>query len=463
MIEHPNAVLQTPDGGYLVGGMFSMANEARRAYLMKIDGNGDSLWTKLYPYSEQISALYFDNNNDLRGIFETSITGMGLNLLFAKLDPTTGDTISTFRAPKPTNADNYRYRAHVLLPDGSYVLSAQGEVIGSYAAGYLLRFTPGAGTATWYADSLAQKHWVFNDMILDGQSVVLTGSNGSPAVAPDFLVAKYDISSGSKQWQRIFYYDDGNFLSTYGSCIVKNSQGNYVAGGGWRHKFGNIIGINLAFFHIGTNGDSLAMHEIYEGGAVRKLMKWGNNLLAAGQLEKNDTAPDNSSLHHTDIALFVLNDDGSLGNTTHRFNNAIFNQTSNGYISSHWSGYGLMVNAANEILIYGQGAHLPAGENSMDQNTFIAKLTPNTTGVDLLSGNAAVKAFPNPFTDMLTVTGKDLRGMVHVSNIYGQEVARIDMEKQDQVRINTSAWPAGMYFLHGSRSGNTQTIKLIKQ
>ena len=43
------SVEQTTDGGYIVCGYTNPANADPNVYLMKTDGSGDTLWTKVYP------------------------------------------------------------------------------------------------------------------------------------------------------------------------------------------------------------------------------------------------------------------------------------------------------------------------------------------------------------------------------------------------------------------------------
>ncbi len=458
MLESAFTILQTADGGYLVGGTYTQANEARLACLLKLDANGDSVWRKLYTYSDRLMKLYTDNNGDLRGVFEQSVGGGGTSLFFTKLDASNGDTISSFKAPKPTAFDVYRYTSHIQLPDGSYLLAAQGNGQG----GHFLRFTPGAATATWYADSMANRAMTFTDMVLDGQEVIVTGwSNVKGGTAANFLVGKYDITTGTPVWRRVMLYENGGCCDTRGRCIVKNSKGNYVAGGEWREKINNVINITPAFFVVNSNGDSLSITEPHAQGTVQKMMKWNNYILAAGQLEKDDLAPDNSTVHHTDIAVYALDDDAKLLNTSIRFNNNIAIQTASGYITTHWSSGAIISNADNDVLICGQGAHAPSG-NGADQNMFIAKLKPNTTGITNTQIVNHATVFPNPVSNRLYIhMQNNQQAKLAVINLFGQKV--YEAQVSGNTTINTEAWSAGTYLVQIiDNSGAVQSAKLVK-
>jgi hypothetical protein len=256
-------------------------------------------------------------------------------------------------------------------------------------------------------------------------------------------------------------YNNGGCCDTRGRCIVKNSQGNYVAGGEWREVINGIINITPVFFVVGPNGDSLSITEAHEQGTVQKMMRSGNTILATGQLEKDDAAPDNTILHHTDIALYVLQDNGQLLNTSIRYNNAIALQTPLGYVTSHWSSGGLMSSGVNDIIIYGQGAHLPASSNSADQNTFIAKLTPGTTGIPVMRSEGIIEVFPNPVTDLLTINVKSGAGVITITNLFGQQVYR--GEVVGTTIINTEAWVAGTYLIQSNNGSVVYRAKVIKQ
>ncbi len=461
VLERAQTLVQTADGGYLVGGFYTQANEARLAYLMKINANGDSVWTKLYTYSSRLAKLYFDNNNDLRGVFEIFAPGNGTSLYFTKIDPATGDTLAgSFKAPKSNNLDVYRYTSHIQLADNSYLLAAQGNG----QAGYFERFTPGATTATWYADSLANKVITFTDMVLDGPDVVLSGWNGAPGgLNVNFMVAKYDVATGMPVWRRTMLYANGTCCDSRGRCIIKNAAGNYVVGGEWREVFNSVVYITPALFVVSPNGDSLSITETHTGGTVQDIVKWGNYLLASGQIEKDDLAPDNSMAHHTDIGLIVMDDNAHLINFSQRFNNLIMipNSFGGGYLGTYWSNGGLMVDATNNVLIYGQGAHLPMGNSSTDQNSFVAKLMPNTTDVpDFTQQKSGFRFTPNPFDNQFKIEAEE-KGNVIVTNLLGQKVFEDDID--GSLTVSADNWAPGLYLIRFDNGKRVTTAKIIRR
>ncbi|MGY3793561.1 M14 family zinc carboxypeptidase [uncultured Aquimarina sp.] len=89
-------------------------------------------------------------------------------------------------------------------------------------------------------------------------------------------------------------------------------------------------------------------------------------------------------------------------------------------------------------------------------------LNPNVLDVEenLLS---AFKVFPNPAKDMLTITPANVGDYnIYIKNILGQEVMSRNQMTGTQ-EFNISNLRSGLYFLNIEVSGNTKTIKIIKQ
>ena len=65
--EHGYSVRQTNDGGFILVGYSKVVQQAQSfkwIYLVKTDGNGDSLWTKYYPSISAFSANTVQQTND---------------------------------------------------------------------------------------------------------------------------------------------------------------------------------------------------------------------------------------------------------------------------------------------------------------------------------------------------------------------------------------------------------------
>jgi|AntAceMinimDraft_16_1070373.scaffolds.fasta_scaffold07990_4 hypothetical protein len=93
-----SSVLQTDDGGYLIAGHTeSYGAGGRDIYLIKTDENGDTLWTRTYGGigDDQASILLSSNGNKYLIVGETSSFGNGSCDVYAVKIQNNGDTIWT--------------------------------------------------------------------------------------------------------------------------------------------------------------------------------------------------------------------------------------------------------------------------------------------------------------------------------------------------------------------------------
>lgn len=467
IIETPSKAVQTQDGGYLIAGT-STDNDNRVAALLKVNANGDSQWVKKYPYyggPHRMVDIFYDNQNNLIGVFEFLMSGKGQNIRFARLDESTGDTISSFLAPKTNTANFYGYRASVQLSDGSYILVCQNMPAVIAGAGIVIRFMPGQDTEMWEIDSLAQKVWVFNDIIVDGQDIVMTGHGPDPQGTKSVLIAKYDIANGKRKWNgRISFFSPYN--DTYGRSLLKNSQGNYVVAGQWRIKKGplNIITPVPAFFVFSSNGDSLAinMEPNQYGGELSSIIKHGNGFLAAGRVDSGKVAPDANTYNIGHMALFAVNDDGTVPATPIAFNDMGWHQGSTGspYLNSYFTGRGVLP-VSDGILLYGTGNYLKSSGAAMAEDTYLVKLNKSVNVPNVIQADD-IAMYPNPVTDQLIVntTAKGKQQLL-ITNIVGQHITTISTE-QSQTSINTSNWAPGTYLVQYTDGKTVVTKKIVK-
>jgi photosystem II stability/assembly factor-like uncharacterized protein len=86
-----------------------------------------------------------------------------------------------------------------------------------------------------------------------------------------------------------------------------------------------------------------------------------------------------------------------------------------------------------------------------------------TTVVGLESVSVGkVKAYPNPFSDQVSITNTGELERLIVKNIFGQKVVEYDLNGRKY--INTSAFPKGIYlFIFSDNAGNQRTHKMVKQ
>jgi hypothetical protein len=74
--------------------------------------------------------------------------------------------------------------------------------------------------------------------------------------------------------------------------------------------------------------------------------------------------------------------------------------------------------------------------------------------------NRQLTAYPNPVTDVLTLTGAESTTVFTITDLYGKELLRIgNTAGADELTIDVSGLATGIYLLHGD---GANTIKIVK-
>jgi len=78
---------------------------------------------------------------------------------------------------------------------------------------------------------------------------------------------------------------------------------------------------------------------------------------------------------------------------------------------------------------------------------------------------ATFTVFPNPVTDIVTITNRDNIGVeqVEVFDINGKKVKSQDFNKENQVQLNLADFAAGTYLLHIKTNAGTAVEKVVKK
>ncbi len=101
---------------------------------------------------------------------------------------------------------------------------------------------------------------------------------------------------------------------------------------------------------------------------------------------------------------------------------------------------------------------------------FVTLVTSIPVGINEISGNALLSISPQPFSDYCEINITDESPFVSEFNVYdisGREIyfGTTGVGKRKQIRLNTSQWNKGMYFIRirNTNNGSSQTAKLVKQ
>jgi len=181
-----NSVQQTTDGGYVVVGYTQTfgytGNDITDVYLIKTDGNGDSLWTKTFG-------------------------GTGTDI---------GESVQQ-------------------TTDGGYIITGATNSFGNGSADVYLIKTDGNGIEQWN-NTFGGTSWEEGNSVqqtTDGGYIITGYTHSFGNGSGDVYLIKTD-ASGIEQWTKTFGGTDGDV----GSSVQQTTDGGYIITG-WTKSFGN--------------------------------------------------------------------------------------------------------------------------------------------------------------------------------------------------------------------------------
>jgi len=264
-IDLGSDIAQTTDGGYIISGMADATNAyaSWMAYLIKIDANGDTMWTKTYDVGQGVSAgdtrfpvvqtndggyAFAATSND--GISETHPT-------LVKLDMN-GDTL-------------WKRDYNLLAPNGSHVYSMQQTSDNGYIIfgannlnlqwWYYLLKTDVNGNLAWtkmYKGKAFNGNTPSNVHQTNDNGYVFVGSTADfGAGGRDVMVVKTD-ANGTAVWTKAY----GGSLNDEGYYVQQTSDNGYIITGATR-SFG-APDENVYVIKTDANGDTL-WTQMYNG------------------------------------------------------------------------------------------------------------------------------------------------------------------------------------------------------
>ncbi|MEJ2635866.1 MAG: T9SS type A sorting domain-containing protein [Calditrichia bacterium] len=169
--EQSRAVKQTSDGGYILVGDQSTGGMNPDIYVVKTDAFGDTNWTRIYKrtYSSIARAVLETSDGFLvAGSDVVTIAPARCDFFLMKIDHQ-GDTVWTRTYGGSNDEQAFDLKA---APDGGYILCGQAEEAGGRMSYWLVK-TSISGDSVW-----AEKYGLGPDDRLYGKSVQATSDGG---------------------------------------------------------------------------------------------------------------------------------------------------------------------------------------------------------------------------------------------------------------------------------------------
>lgn len=226
--EIAGSVLQTDDGGFVICGNTHSYGQGTptydNVYLVKIDENGDTLWTRVYEKPCDYAGYSSQKTDDGGFIIAGSVGLSGNHDGFLIKTDSLGDTLWTRIYPKEAD-DGFNCVQNVSALDSGFIMTGVcNDTLGGMHDIYLVR-TDSLGIVLW---SQTFNNAVFEggysvQQVNDGGFIIYGWTYGNSA---DCYLIKTD-ANGDTIWTRIF----GGLSTEYGRCVQQTADGGYIMAG----------------------------------------------------------------------------------------------------------------------------------------------------------------------------------------------------------------------------------------
>jgi hypothetical protein len=248
--QEGNFVVQTFDGGYYVAGELEFINDTNRIFVMRTNQFGDTLWLKVFGKLDDSrfndASITSDSGLIIIGGNTKAISADYYNEVYiVKLD-LNGDTVWT-----KTDSTIGSFENHILQTfNGGYAFTSEGDTAGSKRI--CLNFADASGNIMWA--------YTFHALHAEYPSFLIQTSDSGFAIAGYQMSAMGDSTmalilrtdaSGNQLWKKYYQYTSHNGAD---GLIQKNDGGLLLAG-----DEENDFTHNDKIFLINTNpaGDTL--------------------------------------------------------------------------------------------------------------------------------------------------------------------------------------------------------------
>lgn len=447
--EYANAGLELSNGNYLV---------AINNKILCLAPNGDSLWSKTYPYLGDIKKIFRDESNKL--MLASTIGKM----FFVNIDENNGDTHKSFFSPKQFSNSGYDILDVVVLPSGDYIMVFSN---GGGNGSAIQRFTPKSTVLKWSNDYAGQ-NWKPKTILLEDTSLLIAGYVGVGNFY-NLRVSKLSINN-KLMWVKTFirnaYYGD-RMLG-----MQKNSSGNYLIANSW-----NVNSVLVpAVLVLNPAGDSLMLNTVsnYNGvninhGMLHSLKPNKNGFYAAGYLNYNGNTPDNKIKSAGYMTVFSISEDGKI-EAMKSFNKSGYYLDANSmYSGSESWGTLCFETSDNHYLLLGTGSKLENNKSGIGQEAkfkgyVVKSQVLNSAEINNYKIVPKGVLFPNPAnkTLFISISNQSNIATINVFNGNGNKIISRHYKNESEVQLDTELLAPGIYFVEiMDFSGNRLFQKLV--
>lgn len=442
--DRANSVEQTPDGGFIMTGSSYLPGIGYKVYVLKTDSNGDTLWTKVYGNSGQVTrGNAVHNTTDGKYIVAGDMVGQ---IFLMKID-VNGDTL--WRKLYNTIFEVARCNDMITTNDGGFILAGY-RTIGTTLNDYYLIKVDSDGNIMWTKQYGGEFSDVANSIqqTTDGGYIVC-GNTDISSSGTDIWLTKTD-QWGDTLWTKTF----GTSLNEYGIDVKQTNDEGFILSG----TIENIT--KLWLIKTDTNGDTVWTKKYNYQIATNRYPKQGNSII------------------ETEDSGFLIAGFSGINNSAG--SKDIYLIRTNGMGDTLWTKSFSGLNVPDEATSVSQiddGGFVVVGYStdpvSARSDVWIARISSDATGVERSvssnpDGFELEQNYPNPFNPSTKISWQSSVGSwqsLKVYDILGKEIATlVDSYKPAgnyEVNFNASNLPSGVYFYTINSGSFTQTKKML--
>ncbi|MBK5285220.1 MAG: T9SS type A sorting domain-containing protein [Bacteroidia bacterium] len=485
--NHSASILQTNDSGFIMAGGWDVTGHSDVVpYLIRTNSAGDTLWTKIYGDSVFTgNARSIEQANDggfvVTGVIKNPATGDN-NILLMKIDGS-GNVLWTKLTGVATFNDGYCVKQ---TNDGGFIVSGISLNGGGYNNICMVR-TDSIGTVLFskvYSDNVS--HFYSSSVLPNSDgSFFISGYNNYLA----YILIKID-SFGNVLWSKGY---DG----VAASGIINTNDGNcIISGKRFRPGFTDddvlLIKINAAgdtlwarTFGTAGNETGVEVRQINDGGFVicghTAINSTWDALLIKTDSSGNILWSRNYGGINDDIAVSLLQtaDTGyAIAGYSNSFGAGMFdawliktnstgisgcNETSPSYVMSYpsipiFAGGMIATNPGNAV----NSVAMPVSTPFTQQTTLCY-----INGIEQMNdGENRITIFPNPASSHFAISNEQFAiREISIYDVLGRNVYNTDVTagNTDVLTINTAAFNSGIYFVSIKTKEGIVTKKLVVQ